>query len=189
MRIFVQCVRFNIQFLLIRNYRANSNLQCNVLVDDGDNARLVDFALVPVLSTTTFTTTNVVGPARWQAPEVFLTEEEDHLPFTLKTDVFSFSMFTIEVRHVACVRCIFAVLIFSVICQLLTKEHPFNHRKLDTVVIMDITRNLRPRKPVQPLADELWPILERCWAQAPGNRPSMATVCEGLGRIQSHRSL
>jgi len=138
------------------------------LVDDDDNARLVDFALVPVLSTTTFTTTNVVGPARWQAPEVFLTEEEDHLPFTLKTDVFSFSMFTIE---------------------LLTKEHPFNHRKLDTVVIMDITRNLRPRKPVQPLADELWPILERCWAQAPGNRPSMATVCEGLERIQSHRSL
>ena len=59
---------------------------------------MVDFGLVPVLSTTTFTTTNVVGPARWQAPEVFLTEEEERLPFTLKTDVFSFSMFCIEVR-------------------------------------------------------------------------------------------
>jgi hypothetical protein len=58
---------------------------------------LVDFGLVPVLSTTTFTTTNVVGPARWQAPEVFLTEDEDRLPFTLKTDVFSFSMFAVEV--------------------------------------------------------------------------------------------
>jgi hypothetical protein len=57
----------------------------------------VDFALVPVLSTTTFTTTNVVGPARWQAREVFLTEDEDNLLFTLKTDIFSFSMFTVEV--------------------------------------------------------------------------------------------
>ena len=69
-------------------------------MDDEENARLVDFALVPVLSSTTFTTTNVVGPARWQAPEVFLTEEEDDLPFTLKTDVFSFSMFSVEVRFV-----------------------------------------------------------------------------------------
>jgi len=138
---------------------------CNVLVDDENNARLVDFGLVPVLSTTTFTTTNVVGPARWQAPEVFLTEEEDRLPFTLKTDVFSFSMFTVE---------------------LLTKDRPFNHRKIDTVVIVDITRNLRPRKPVDPpLADELWPILQQCWAQAPGNRPDMSTVCEGLERIKT----
>jgi len=136
---------------------------CNVLVDDEENARLVDFALVPVLSTTTFTTTNVVGPARWQAPEVFLTEDEDRLPFTLKTDVFSFSMFAVEV---------------------LTKERPFNHRKIDTVVIVDITKNLRPHKPSNlPLADELWPILERCWTQAPGNRPYMSTVCEELNRI------
>jgi len=143
---------------------------CNVLVDDENNACLVDFGLVPVLSTTTFTTTNVVGPARWQAPEVFLTEEEDRLPFTLKTDVFSFSMFTVE---------------------LLTKDRPFNHRKIDTVVIVDITKNLRPRKPVNPssagpsLADELWPILQQCWAQAPGDRPAMSTVCEGLERIQN----
>jgi len=138
---------------------------CNVLVDDQHNARLVDFALVPVLSTTTFTTTNVVGPARWQAPEVFLTEEEDRLPFTLKTDVFSFAMLAVE---------------------LLTKDHPFNHRKIDTVVIVDITRGLRPRKPVDlPLANQLWPILEQCWAEAPGNRPNMSTVCEGLERINT----
>jgi len=67
-------------------------------VDDERNARLVDFGLVPVLSTTTFTTTNVVGPARWQAPEVFQTAEEDGLPFTRETDVFSFAMFCVEVR-------------------------------------------------------------------------------------------
>jgi len=137
---------------------------CNVLVDDEENARLIDFALVPVLSTSSFTTTNVVGPARWQAPEVFLTEEEDQLPFTLKTDVFSFAMFGVE---------------------LLTKDQPFNHRKIDTVVIVDITRGLRPRKPVEsPLADEMWPSLEHCWAQAPGERPAMQTICEGLDRIK-----
>jgi len=141
---------------------------CNVLVDDEENARLVDFALVPVLSTSTFTTTNVVGPARWQAPEVFLTEEEDQLPFTLKTDIFSFAMFAVE---------------------LLTKDRPFNHRKIDTVVIVDITRGLRPRKHIElPLADEMWRILEHCWAQAPGERPDMKTVCEGLDRIKHSNS-
>jgi serine/threonine protein kinase len=131
---------------------------CNVLVDDG-TPRLVDFGLVPVLSNTTFTTTNVVGPARWQAPEVFLTEDEDRLPFTLKTDIFSFAMFAIE---------------------LVTQDRPFNHRKIDTVVIVDITKNRRPRKPVSDLADELWPLLEQCWAEAPGGRPTITAVCEGL---------
>lgn len=138
---------------------------CNVLVDDDNNARLVDYGLVPALSTTTFTTTSVVGPARWQAPEVFTTDEDDTLPFTVKTDVFSFAMFVVEI---------------------LTKDRPFNHRKIDTVVIVDITRNLRPRKPVGSyLADQLWPLLQHCWAQAPDNRPAMSTVCEGLERIES----
>ena len=74
---------------------------------------------------------------------------------------------------------------FLILFQLLTKDHPFNHRKIDTVVIVDITRNLRPRKPVKsPLADELWPILEQCWLQAPGKRPDMPTVCEGLDQIK-----
>jgi len=135
---------------------------CNVLMENG-NPRLVDFGLVPVLSTTTFTTTNVVGPARWQAPEVFLTEDEDILPFTLKTDVFSFAMFTIEV---------------------VTKDRPFCHRKIDTVVIVDITKNKRPHKPAAlPQPDKLWPLLERCWSQAPGLRPDMPTVCEGLATL------
>lgn len=53
---------------------------------------------MPVLSNSTFTTANVVGPARWQAPEVFLTPDENGLPFNLQTDVFSFSMLCIEVR-------------------------------------------------------------------------------------------
>jgi len=136
---------------------------CNVLMENG-NPRLVDFGLVPVLSTTTFTTTNVVGPARWQAPEVFLTEDDDKLPFTFKTDVFSFAMYTIE---------------------LVTKDRPFCHRKIDTVVIVDITKNKRPHKPAElPQPDKLWPLLELCWSQAPGLRPDMSTVCEGLATMQ-----
>jgi len=135
---------------------------CNVLMDSG-NPCLVDFGLVPVLSNTTFTTTNVVGPARWQAPEVFLTEDEERLPFTLATDIFSFAMLAIE---------------------LVTKDRPFNHRKIDTVVIVDITNNKRPHKPASSLlADALWPLLERCWMKAPGGRPTITAVCEGLQRL------
>jgi serine/threonine protein kinase len=132
---------------------------CNVLVDDGGNARLVDQGLLAVLNNTTFTTTNVVGPARWQAPEVFLTEEEDRLPFTLKTDVFSFSMFAVE---------------------LLTKDRPFGHLGKDPEVIRDITRGLRPHKPKSYLGDKLWHYLEQCWAEAPGDRPDISTVCQAI---------
>jgi len=134
---------------------------CNVLMDSGKPC-LVDFGLVPVLSNTTFTTTNVVGPARWQAPEVFLTEDEERLPFTLETDIFSFAMLAIE---------------------LVTKDRPFNHRKIDTVVIVDITKNKRPHKPASLLADALWPLLERCWMEAPGGRPTITAVCEGLQQL------
>jgi len=134
---------------------------CNVLVENGDS-RLVDFGLVPALSNRSFTTINVLNRVRWQAPEVFLTEDEDDLPFNLKTDIFSFAMLAIE---------------------LVTKDRPFNHRKIDTVVIVDITMNKRPHKPVSVLADKLWSLLEKCWAEAPDNRPSISAVCEGLEKL------
>jgi hypothetical protein len=76
------------------------------LVDDDDNARLVGFALVPVLSTTTFTTTDVVGPARWQAAEVFVTDEEDD------PGGCSSAIFVIEVRYVHCVLHLWSANIF-----------------------------------------------------------------------------
>jgi hypothetical protein len=64
-----------------------TSAECN----DEENAGLSDFAQVHVLSTTTFTATNMVGPVRWQVRDVFLMEDEDNLQFTLKTDIFSFS--------------------------------------------------------------------------------------------------
>jgi hypothetical protein len=60
----------------------------------------------------------------------------------------------------------------------LTKKCPFYHRKKDTEVIRDIIKGLRPYKPPRsPLADQLWPILQECWAKAPGDRPDISTIC------------
>ena len=76
----------------------NANaFQCNVLVDDAENARLVDFALVPVLSIPALTPSDQLGPVRWQAPEVLLPDQDDRSPFSLNSDVFSFAMFAVEV--------------------------------------------------------------------------------------------
>ncbi|KIM78272.1 hypothetical protein PILCRDRAFT_75650 [Piloderma croceum F 1598] len=130
---------------------------CNVLVDDTENALLVDFGLVPVLSIPSLTPSDELGPARWQPPEILLPDKDDSLSFTLRSDVFSFAMFAVE---------------------LLTQKHPFDHHKKDPEVIREIIKGLRPHKPPKsPLVDQLWPILQECWAQAPGDRLDISTIC------------
>jgi hypothetical protein len=91
-------------------------------------------------------------------------------PFTTQSDVYSFAMLGVE---------------------MVTRDRPFNHRKMDTIVILDVTRGRRPRRPTAgapgaanlSLVDRLWPIFEACWAQNPAERPGMRRVCERLAAV------
>ncbi|KII94558.1 hypothetical protein PLICRDRAFT_183796 [Plicaturopsis crispa FD-325 SS-3] len=135
----------------------------NVFIADNGTAVLADYDLHPLWNSTEFTTTSIVGPARWQAPEIFL-NEEDAMPFTEKSDVFSFAMLAIE---------------------LLTLDKPFANRKLDTVAMFDIIKGRRPAKPVaNPFADKLWPILTEAWAQESDARPSARELSKWLATLE-----
>ncbi|KZP16482.1 kinase-like protein [Athelia psychrophila] len=91
---------------------------CNILLDETESPRLVDFGLMAALDSiiTNFTTADFVGPIRWYAPEILYPEGEE-ITYNVKTDVFSFSMMCIEV---------------------ITGKRPFAHRRLDAAVLSDI---------------------------------------------------
>lgn len=62
------------------------------------------------------------------------------------------------------------------------------HLKNDAQVIIEVTkRNGRPPRPPQPaedrgLTDEVWSLIEDCWATQPGDRPNVTTI---VSRIRS----
>lgn len=51
--------------------------------------------------------------------------------------------------------------------------------------ILDIVlRGMRPHRPeVHGLTDDVWALIERCWAQDPKERPTIDKVVQELSRI------
>jgi serine/threonine protein kinase len=74
-------------------------LQGNVLIDDGEHARLADFGLAIVTDATlgtTSTTSTQAGSVRWMAPELYDPELESKKR-TKASDVYAFACLCIEV--------------------------------------------------------------------------------------------
>ncbi|TFK47968.1 kinase-like protein, partial [Heliocybe sulcata] len=136
-----------------------------VLVDPGGHARLTEIGLGPVLVNHAFTTVNMAGVARWQAPEVILDAEDDpNGPYTKASDVYAFAMLIVE---------------------MITLERPFSHQRSDTGVVLKAVQGDRPRKPdnLDETQLKLWTLAERCWAPEPGQRPDMTEVYENLQKF------
>ncbi|KZT24652.1 kinase-like protein, partial [Neolentinus lepideus HHB14362 ss-1] len=133
-----------------------------VLVDAEGNARITDIGLGPVLVNHAFTTVNMAGVGRWQAPEVILDEEENpNGPYTRASDVYAFAMLIVE---------------------MITLERPFSHQKSDTGVVLKVVQGDRPRKPdnLDEVQSQLWLLAQHCWVQNPAQRPDMAEVHDKL---------
>jgi len=56
----------------------------------------------------------------------------------------------------------------------------------DVAVILGVMKGERPRRPEKSpgsgraMSDSLWSIVQRCWAQIPSERPSIASVVQAL---------
>ncbi|KAF8600029.1 kinase-like protein, partial [Ceratobasidium sp. AG-I] len=65
--------------------------------------------------------------------------------------------------------------------EILTGKRPFKELEKDTAVILALGKGKRPHRPKRildqsPRGVPFWDILQKCWAQTPGNRPTASEV-------------
>jgi serine/threonine protein kinase len=125
--------------------------QSNVLINSSGRVWLADYGLSP------FRRYQREGNCHspWDAPEVIirsLVEDLVHKP----ADIFSFAMLVLEV---------------------FTGERPFGRRLKGNQACLRITKGVRPQRPEGvDLSDDVWGLVQHCWAQVPGERPIIDDV-------------
>lgn len=80
------------------------------------------------------------------------------------------------------------------VLKVFTDRVPFLDIVYDWTVYEKYKEGKRPNRPPHPsltwgLTDELWNIIQRCWAQSPDDRPSMSEVVSELTEIQRLREM
>ena len=136
----------------------------NILIDQGGRARLADFELESEISIHMERRVRYFGnPIQWMAPEV-----HEGTPLVMgKSDSYALGM---------------------VIYEVLTKQPPFKRLKPSRVMNM-VKKGKRPEKPQgvegRWFRDDLWEMLERCWARDAGSRPNIKIVHQCLGEVSS----
>jgi len=142
----------------------------NILIDQDGRARLADFGLLTIASDSSNPTnsSSIVsgGGVRWMGPEL-MDPERFGLKNSRKTkesDCYALGM---------------------VIYEVLSGQVPFAQYKT-AVVILKVTEGLRPERPGGTegvwFTDDLWAMLNLCWAAQPESRPSIETVLECVTR-------
>jgi len=133
----------------------------NIVVDNEGRALLADFGLASVLrgnlSLKYSEHASGRGTTRWMAPEL-LEPTSLSCEFSKKTDVHAFSMVAVEV---------------------FTGEQPFPHLKHEYHVPTVLLRGERPKRP-SGITDDVWEMLQRCWAPKAADRPEMVEVASCL---------
>ena len=145
-------------------------IKANILIDQNHHALLADFGLLTIASdTTNFTSSSSRargGTTRWMSPERL---DPDHFGLknsrpTKESDRYALGMVVLEV---------------------LSGRAPFASYSTH-VVARKVTKGERPGRPEGPegawFTDDLWRILELCWAIPPESRPSIEAVLECLER-------
>lgn len=138
----------------------------NILLDEHGRARIADFGLVRIRSTTTATMTggaggstastteNLVGSTRWRAPECCQYPPR----ITDLSDIYSYGM---------------------ILWELLTGDIPFHLEHNEKMVREHIKDGTREAIPAD--CPPVWKeIIESCWEQNPAQRPSAAEILERL---------
>jgi serine/threonine protein kinase len=147
------------------------SIKANILIDENCHARLADFGLLTIVSDPAiFTASSSVvtcGTVRWMSPELLHPNQfglKDSRP-TKESDCYALGMVTYEV---------------------LGGKPPFA-ASADFIVVRKVTDGERPERPegAQGLwfTDDLWGMLNRCWAMQPKSRPGIEAVFECLEQV------
>jgi serine/threonine protein kinase len=136
----------------------------------------------------THTTVNrKTGTPRWQAPELLPDMTSDDASSTERhntraTDIYAFALVCYEVSEICSShrRPSYTSL------QMFSGEYPFQDISNDFQVIFAVQRGRRPSQPSTDLSrtrclnDELWHIIEACWAKEPSERPTASEIAKRL---------
>ncbi|KDQ57963.1 hypothetical protein JAAARDRAFT_69304 [Jaapia argillacea MUCL 33604] len=139
----------------------------NILVDDSEKPRICDFGLLPIIEQSKLSSAKTAGNCRWMAPEIMNPpDEEESPPFTKASDIYAFSMTTLEI---------------------FTLKTPFHKRKDDSSIIFAVLKDIRPELPKEIAQNPpLTQIVKDCWDRDPTKRPSAQTVVQRLQKITGH---
>jgi len=150
------------------SYLTESACQANVLIDQSGHACLADFGLLTIVSDPTnhFPSSSYTqgGTARWMSPELIAPRRfgfEDSRP-SKPSDCYALGM---------------------VIYETVTENLPF-HGDIDLTVFMKVVEGERPPRGAR-FSDDLWNMLELCWAPRPNDRPNIEGVLRCLGVTQN----
>ena len=135
-------------------------LKANILIDGSGHARLSKFGLLNIIPYPTGTKTG--GNIRWMSPELIFPESfgRKDSRATKESDSYAFGM---------------------VIFEVLSGHPPFK-KSVPAVVTWKIRRGERPKREGTLFSDDLWRVLELCWAHKPESRPSVEVILECLER-------
>ncbi|KAF9644732.1 kinase-like protein, partial [Thelephora ganbajun] len=143
-----------LHYLHSRNIIHGNLKDANILIDEDGHACLTDFWLTSITrgedSARSPQDSNVANTTTWAAPEILKGG-----PVTKEGDVFTFAMVTVEV---------------------FTRRPPFGGDY--QTAIFDIMSGKRPQRPDGLRYDGLWQLVQRCWNEQPGERPTTSQLLE-----------
>ncbi|THU90223.1 kinase-like protein [Dendrothele bispora CBS 962.96] len=140
----------------------------NILVDESRRCCLADFGLSSVYESISLATASrepVIGTVPWSAPE--LSNPDILSPNTTASDIYALGCTMYEI---------------------LSGRIPFSHIRISTAIIFHVLSGKRPQRPEdnETISDEIWQLIEACWAQESTTRPSATEVGTRLQQLVSY---
>ncbi|KAK1224261.1 hypothetical protein PQX77_012839 [Marasmius sp. AFHP31] len=138
----------------------------NILVKDDLTCALADFGLAIAMETKIMPTSSgssMKGSIRWLSPEVILGDRNAREKPS--RDIYAFGCTVLE---------------------LITLQPPFAIQMTDAGVILAVISGCRPPRPEgSQCSDELWDLVQRCWAHDPRMRPSAGKILRTLKHMST----
>ncbi|KIK79811.1 hypothetical protein PAXRUDRAFT_160273 [Paxillus rubicundulus Ve08.2h10] len=145
----------------------------NVLISASGRAQLADFGLSSIMVEfmgTSYLSSSMNGTARWAAPEIFTTSDDETSAWvpTERSDIYSFG---------------------SIMLQVYTGEVPYVNLQRDVQVLLALSRGVKPSRPATSwMNDRIWNFIQRCWLTE-GHDARRPSAEEALNFIQGELSL
>lgn len=147
-------IAYGLRFLHDRNVLHRDLKSLNVLLDGNLRAKLSDFGLSKVKAQSYITTNSWGGTVAWMAPELFGLKPK----YSPTSDVYAYGMTAWE---------------------LASCEQPYKGIIINDIIISEVKQGEREEMPAD-CPEEFAKLIDACWSQDPGKRPTMDVVITGL---------